>query len=289
MLVVPVLGTVLFLALFAAANPLIENFFLRFNLAPSAEMIGRFIFAGLVFLAVWSLLRPSRNSLSVGDAKAPSAAGHALPGITPASVTLSLIAFNLAFAVQNGLDLAFLWSGAPLPGDLTLAGYAHRGAYPLIATALLAGLFVLVTLRPGSETARSRGVKLLVTLWIAQNLLLVASTMYRTLDYIEAYSLTVLRISALIWMGLVAVGLILICFRLLRGKSGAWLINANMLVALLVLGACTASISAGSRRPGTCAMPARWAVAASSSTSAICANLALPRSCLCSSWRPAPI
>ena len=67
---------------------------------------------------------------------------------------VSLVAFNLIFALQNGLDLAFLWSGAPLPGDLTLAGYAHRGAYPLIATALLAGLFVLVTLRPGSATAR---------------------------------------------------------------------------------------------------------------------------------------
>ena len=36
-------------------------------------------------------------------------------------------------------------------------------------------------------------------------------------------------------MALVAIGLVLICYRLLRGKSGAWLINANMLAALLVL------------------------------------------------------
>lgn len=239
MLIVPVSGTILFLALFAAANPLIENFFLRIDVALSDEAIGRTIFAGLIFVAVWSLLRPPRNSFAVGATKAPFETREALPGITPASVTLSLIAFNLVFAVQNGLDLAFLWSGAALPGDLTLAGYAHRGAYPLIATALLAALFVLVTLRPGSDTARSGGVKLLVTLWIAQNLLLVASTMYRTFDYIESYSLTVLRIAALIWMGLVAIGLVLVCLRLLRNKSGAWLINANMLAALLVLGACT--------------------------------------------------
>lgn len=240
MLVVPVLGTILFLALFAAANPLIEDFFLRIDVVLSGEAIGRAIFAGLIFLAVWSLLRPPRNSFAVGTTSASFPAGEALPGVTPASVTLSLIAFNLIFAVQNGLDLAFLWSGAALPGEMTLAGYAHRGAYPLIATALLAGLFVLVTLRPGSDTARSRGVKQLVTLWIAQNLLLVASTMYRTFDYIESYSLTVLRISALIWMGLVAIGLVLICFRLLRGKSAAWLINANMFATLVVLGACTA-------------------------------------------------
>lgn len=238
-LVLPALGTIVFLALFAAANPVIEDVLNRFDAGFNPEIIARLIFAGLIFLAAWSLLRPPR--LPFWDHLTPpfAATGEALPGVTATSVTLSLCAFNLIFAVQNGLDLAFLWSGAPLPGDLTLAGYAHRGAYPLIATALLAGLFVLVTLRPGSDTARSRGIRLLVTLWIAQNLLLVASTMYRTFDYIESYSLTVLRISALIWMGLVAVGLILICTRLLRNKSAAWLINANMLAALLVLAGCT--------------------------------------------------
>jgi hypothetical protein len=41
-----------------------------------------------------------------------------------------------------------------------------------------------------------------------------------------------MRIAALIWMGLVAVGLVLICWRLLRNKSGAWLINANALATL---------------------------------------------------------
>ena len=43
--------------------------------------------------------------------------------------------------------------------------------------------------------------------------------MLRTFDYIEAYSLTRLRIAALIWMGLVAVGLALICYRLLRAQE----------------------------------------------------------------------
>jgi len=238
-LVIPVLGSLLFIALFAAANPLISDFLNRIDATFSEEAFARIIFAGLIFLAFWSLVRPPRGSFGVGNGTVPREGKELLPGVTTASVTLSLIAFNLVFTVQNGLDLAFLWSGAPLPGDLTLAGYAHRGAYPLIATALLAALFVLVTLRPDSATARSSGVKLLVTLWIAQNLLLVASTIYRTVDYIESYSLTVLRIAALIWMGLVALGLVLICFRLLRGKSGAWLINANMLAALAVLAACT--------------------------------------------------
>src|SRR5437868_12701258 len=40
-------------------------------------------------------------------------------------------------------------------------------------------------------------------------------------------------------MALVAIGLVLICWRLLRNRSAAWLINANLLAALLVLAGCT--------------------------------------------------
>jgi hypothetical protein len=237
LLALPILGTALFLALFSAANPLIANAFARIDLVALAGgfSILRLAFWVLLTLLVWSFLRPPRIRL----APARERAVGVLPGVSPASVMLSLAAFNAVFALQNGLDIAFLWSGTPLPGEMTLADYAHRGAYPLIATALLAGLFVLVTLRPGSPTAASPLGRRLVYAWIAQNIVLVASTMLRTADYIEAYSLTRLRIAALVWMALVAVGLVLICVRLWRSKSGAWLINANLAFALVALSACS--------------------------------------------------
>jgi hypothetical protein len=47
---------------------------------------------------------------------------------------------------------------------VSLAAYAHRGAYPLIATALLAGVFVLATMKPGSATAASLAIRRLVIL-----------------------------------------------------------------------------------------------------------------------------
>ena len=52
--------------------------------------------------------------------------------------------FNALFAVQTVLDLTYLWGGVALPDGMTYATYAHRGAYPLIVTALLAAGFVLV-------------------------------------------------------------------------------------------------------------------------------------------------
>jgi hypothetical protein len=186
-----------------------------------------------ILMIVWSFLRP--RLLLTAKPSPPASSPLALPGVTAGSVTLSLLAFNAIFAVQNVLDAAFLWSGTRLPEGLSFAEYAHRGAYPLIATALLAGLFVLMTLRPGSDMAQSPLIRRLVSFWIAQNVFLVASTMLRTIRYVEAYSLTELRIEALIWMGLVAVGLVLICIRLWLGRSDTWLINANLAAAALVL------------------------------------------------------
>jgi hypothetical protein len=66
-------------------------------------------------------------------------------------------------------------------------------------------------------------------------MLLVASSLLRTADYIEAYALTRFRIAAMIWMVLVGIGLLLICWRMLADRSAHWLINANVAVTLGVL------------------------------------------------------
>ena len=234
LLALPLAMTALFVALFASANPLIAQAFTRIRL----PAFGDIVFWIVVLLIVWPSLRPTRwATRAPGWLPEPDIA---LPGIPASTLLLSLFLFNTVFAIQNGLDLAFLWSGAPLPAGMTLADYAHRGAYPLIATALLAGVFVLVALKPGSASAANPVIRRLVVLWVAQNLLLVASSILRTLDYVEAYSLTGFRIAALAWMGLVAIGLALICWRILAGKSAAWLINANAMIAALVL--TTASV-----------------------------------------------
>lgn len=211
-LALPVLGGLLFLALFTVANPVIEAG-LRTLRLPGP---GHVIFVVLAFCAAWPLLRPwaFRQRMAPGP-------GIDLPSASLSSVLLALATFNAIFAIQNGLDIAFLWSGAALPGKVTLADYAHRGAYSLIATALIAGVLSLWMLRPGSTVASDGRARALLVLWVMQNLLLVASSMLRTIDYVEAFSLTELRIAALLWMLLVGIGLVLICWTILRGKPVA--------------------------------------------------------------------
>jgi hypothetical protein len=193
------------------------------------EFIVRTIFAGFVLVLSWGALRPRPAPVFLGViAGAPVK-------LSAGTLIASLVVFNALFALQNGLDAAFLWSGTTLPAGVTFAEYAHRGAYTLIFTALLAGAFVLFALHPQAPGAQSRTVRWLVVLWTVQNLMLVASSALRTTDYIEAYGLTPLRLAALVWMGLVAAGLALICWRLIRDRSGGWLINANALTLSLVL------------------------------------------------------
>jgi hypothetical protein len=233
--ILPLVGGAVFLGLFAAANPVISETLGALQLAEPD--VGRIVFWAMAAIPVWCVLRPRglRRTL-----RTPGLDGDLdLPGVTTASITVSLALFNLIFLLQNGLDLAFLWSGAGLPDGVSFADYAHRGAYPLIATALLAGLFVLLFLRPGSATAADPRVRVLVVIWVAQNLLLVASTALRTIDYVEVYSLTRMRIAALMWMALVATGLVLVCWRMLRNRSSSWLINTNLAAVGVVLAACS--------------------------------------------------
>jgi hypothetical protein len=237
MLIVPAIGGILFATLFASANPVIADALDGVRLHSLDSAVLHLLFWSVVLLLVWPSLRPF-PFVTPEPAGAPPALS--LPDIMPATAILSLATFNAIFAVENAVDIAFLWSGAPLPDSVTLADYAHRGAYTLIATALLAGAFVLVMLRPGSAAAQSRWVRRLVVLWVAQNVLLVASSMLRTIDYVAAYSLTELRIEALAWMVLVGIGLVLICWRLTTGKSARWLINANALAAVAMLSIASA-------------------------------------------------
>jgi hypothetical protein len=241
-MVLPVAALLVFTSLFIWANPLIEEAVSALNIEAwiSGFTAERFVIWVVTATIVWALLR----SIAIHVPDLPGGERSALGLLVqwlfaPAGVLVSLILLNMLFALQNGLDLAYLWAGEALPEGMTYAEYAHRGAYSLIVTALLAALFVLTALRPGSTLSESKPIRWLVYLWIGQNIFLVFSSILRTLYYVDAYSLTLLRISALIWMGLVALGLLFIIIRIRWKKTGLWLINVNTVSALAVLYACS--------------------------------------------------
>jgi uncharacterized protein DUF4153 len=263
--IVPVgLGGV-FLLLFSQANPLIENWFASLDGSrwKNLELV-RPLFWLVVVALIWPFLRVRLDSRPTvqdlltaldpqlmaspaapvaspdrtgADATAGPAASGPLFGKT--AIVRSLVLFNALFAMQSVLDIAYLWGGVALPAGMSYAAYAHRGAYPLIVTALLAGAFVLAAMRPGTATERSRPIRALVYLWIGQNVLLVLSSMLRLGLYVDIYSLTGWRCAAFIWMLLVAVGLVLIVARIALDRPNSWLVWGNAAALALTLYVCS--------------------------------------------------
>lgn len=236
--VLPVGLTGLFAALFVSANPLIDawlNDIPRLTLNPqiaTGRLLAWILLAALAWPFVAMRLRHRAPEARLEATRAPIAA------LDPTVIGRCLVLFNLLFAVQSGLDLAYLWGGLALPEGLTYAAYAHRGAYPLIATALLAAAFVLIAMGPGGAGERSALIRRLVYLWIGQNVLLVVSAILRLDLYVAVYSLTLVRAAAFVWMGLVAIGLLLIVARIALRRSNRWLLAANGIALLATLYGC---------------------------------------------------
>jgi Domain of unknown function (DUF4173) len=230
-----------FVIAFTFANPVIDSwatylFGLRWDIGP---VLRRLMFWAAVAAVLWPLLSSGENTCvlrrSATSGDVTTRARIVLPGVNPASIANSLILFNLIFAVQTALDLTYLWGGAHLPAGTTHAEYSHRGAYPLVATALMAGAFALIS-RPYADD-RPR-LRVLLALWIVQNVALVISSLYRLDLYVDAYGLTYLRLRAGIWMALVAIGLGLVGVQLFRGKSNLWLLSVNAALLSATLYVC---------------------------------------------------
>jgi hypothetical protein len=238
---VPLALGAVFVFLLSSANPLIEKWLALLNPGSAASHINaaRMLFWVAILLAVWPFVQlrwrrqiaidldaPYPDSSEAGASEAP----HDLPDFLSAPTILrSLVLFNLLFSLQTILDIIYLWGVGKLPADVTYADYAHRGAYPLIVTALLAAGFVLVAIRPDGPVENSKIMRPLVYLFVAQNIMLVASSIQRLRLYVDIYQLTYWRVAAFIWMLLVAIGLVLIVARIALRRPDEWLIRANLI------------------------------------------------------------
>ncbi|MCK1389991.1 DUF4173 domain-containing protein [Bradyrhizobium sp. 1] len=244
----PVVLSTVFVALFAAANPVIEQWVSLLNPKLVFEFISipRVLFWATMLALVWPFIhvrwrRKTAVTTAAADVPQPPPLQSQVSAefLGPSTILRSLILFNLLFAAQSILDGIYLWGHVALPTSMTYAAYAHRGAYPLIATALLAAAFVLVAMRPGGPAEKSKVIRPLVYLWVGQNVLLVASSILRLDLYVEVYMLTYWRIAAFIWMGLVALGLILIVARIVLDRSNEWLVGVNLIALAIVLYGCS--------------------------------------------------
>lgn len=228
----PLGGSLVVLALLMDANPVFVHL--------SAEYLEPWTLAQRVlFWAGLAVLTAPFLAADLPDASLPKATTlRRLPGLglNARSVRRALVMFNLLVAVQMVTDVSILIGGATLPKGMTYAEYAHRGAYPLLATAMLAGTFAALA-QPFLREHRL--IRPLMLLWLAQNVVLTGAAAMRLDLYVEAYGLTYLRLYAMIWMALVASGLALAGWQVLRDHAPTWLIVRFVAVSVATLYLCS--------------------------------------------------
>ena len=229
----PIVVGLVFLVLMFIANPLVENWFSAFDLsnAPSLDRMTTWV---LVAVIVWPLLRVAQMNLHKQDAATPRKSTSVVY-LNARSVMRALVLFNLIFAVQSLLDLGYLWGGVRLPDGMSYAAYAHRGAYPLMVTALLAGGFALVA-QPWLD---GRVMRILLLVWVGQTLLLVISSILRLDLYVDVYGMTYLRFAAFVWMAVVALGLVVLVMQIVQHQSTTWMLSRAFGIGLVAVYICS--------------------------------------------------
>jgi hypothetical protein len=233
---VPVILGLVFFALFAGANPVLSNWAesLIPNSLPEPD-VARMMFWGLIAFISWPCLILFRLRERMRSARHTVKARRSYAVLNAKSIMRSLVLFNLMFAGQTLMDMYFLYGVGELPDGMSYATYAHRGAYPLLVTALLAGVFALIS-RPFAKDAPM--LRTLLLLWVAQTLMLVVASVIRTDLYIATYELTHWRIAALNWMGLVGAGLCITWVQIWKDKPNSWMLLRVSALGGVVLYIC---------------------------------------------------
>ncbi|WP_432797716.1 DUF4153 domain-containing protein [Poriferisphaera sp. WC338] len=247
--VLPLIMGFIFILIFRAANPILSKYltlvtdYLSEQLAHITELIaplriGLWVSTGLLaYTFLRARYKPHRSHPFILESRSPTLR-LSQKLLSPPIILRSLILFNLIFLMQTAMDVRYLWMGAALPDGMTYASYAHRGAYPLVGSALLAGLFVILAFRPSIQqlSPRSRqALNGLVYLWIIQNIFLIANAIFRLSLYIGVFSLSRWRVAAAIWMLLVALGLITLMIKIATSRHNTWLVRINAINLYLVL------------------------------------------------------
>jgi hypothetical protein len=249
---VPIAVTLLFLVVFSSANPVISrelsklgDYFSDFGtLMRACFNIGRTIFwlAGLLVFA--ALIRPVIKSefihdLLSMDSRLKSCATERGDDVNCRVAFSTLVCVNLLFLGYNCLDAVYLYFKASLPAGITWTAYTHAGCgwltFGLFLSSLTLGFIFWNEL---NFHPRSKVLKQLAFIWIAQNAVLAVGTLRRIYMYVDYSGLTHLLLTGVYGSVLVLAGLVIMALKVHGNRSAIWLLRryvAAFAAGLLIL------------------------------------------------------
>jgi hypothetical protein len=196
---------------------------------PSIARVGFVIAVATLTLALLWRTKPSRALSRITAALEKTFAGPADHAVAHWRTVLILGGVNAVFFTANTLDVIYLWADTALPEHLTLAEFVHQGTANLIISVLTAAAVLSLLFQQNPAITRSRITRHLAIAWIVQNLFLASSVALRNFKYIvDGYGLSLERLYLFFFLALVAVGFLILAVRVLREKTFAWLVGANL-------------------------------------------------------------
>ena len=206
---------------------------------PSASRVGFVVAVATLTLALLWRTGPSRALSRISSIFEKTFAGPGDETVAHWRTVLILAGVNAVFFTANTVDVIYLWADTALPEHLTLAEFVHQGTANLILSVLTAAAVLSILFQQHPIVTRSRVIRHLAIAWVIQNLFLASSVALRNYKYIvDGYGLSLQRLYLFLFLGLVAAGFVALVIRIIREKTFAWLVGAN-LTALFALAFAT--------------------------------------------------
>ncbi len=135
---------------------------------------------------------------------------------------------NLLLLFLNITDFNYLFLKGELPKGITYSDYVHSGVGAVIVSIILAIALIIYYFRGQMNfDPQSKNIKTLVFIWIAQNMFLILMATFKNQLYIDAYSLTFLRIGVYYYLGFSTLGLLLTLYKIYCKKDTWFLFRSN--------------------------------------------------------------
>jgi len=152
------------------------------------------------------------------------------------SALLLFVILNLLLLFLNITDIHYIFFKGELPKGITYSDYVHSGVEAVIMSIVFAILLIAYYFRgPINFDAKSKNIKALTYLWIVQNIVLIVMAAVKNQLYIDAYSLTYLRIGVYYYLAFSIIGLILTFYKIFFKKDTWFLFRSNSFVFYWVL------------------------------------------------------
>jgi hypothetical protein len=239
LILVPISITILFFFMYRSSNALFNDFTKNLNLD--------FISADWVFFTLGGLLllfgffhhqkikeiaevdENASNDIDPLKSKPITLFGKQLSiSDEEFSGKLLFLLLNILLLFVNVLDIHFMFISNALPAGVTYSEFVHQGTGMLITSILMAIAIILFYFRGALNFSdKSKMIRILAYVWIAQNAFMILSTLFRNNMYVTEYGLTYKRIGVYVYLLLTWAGLITTFIKIAKVKTNAYLFRVN--------------------------------------------------------------